>query len=242
VQNWLNTNNGFIVPIVQGKFITPDIQQVTGADTFDGLDEILREDNGITSTFQKIDNNILKMFQQNSLNNTRMQLFIVDSEGQWHGGIKGFTISFYIKNFSHDGYGANPKIEMNFKWQKKLTVFNDISEPDENYFELTNYISDGIYTELGSANYIAGQVTGYNGITGWVKSVYPILYARNSNDVLFFYGSSADRSSQTNALASCDSRYSLSIIEENSSGFGGALTFVSNAIVNATTWSITFSL
>lgn len=241
VQTYLNLGTSFIIPITNGVFVAPELQSETGADTFDGLTDITREDNGIDANFKILTNDILEMIAQNNLNNTRMQLWIVDNNNKLHGGKIGFQIPFYIPNFQHAGFGANSLISMSLRWERKIDMYVPISEPNVAYGTLTNYISDGVYTETVVATYVAGQVTGYSGITGWAKGTYETLYAKIVSNVITFYGSNADRTAGTNALATCDSGVSLAVTEATSSGFGGVLTFVSNAITDNSTWNIAFT-
>jgi len=241
MQTWLNLGQGFGVPVSNGIFIEPTLQSREGADTEDGLRDVTREDNGITGMFNRVSDDTIRMFTQNNLNNSRAQLWIVDSNDKLHGAKEGFRIPFYIKNFAHSGYGNNAKVMVEMSWERKVNTFYPTSVSNVDYQDLVNYISEGIYTETVVTTYVLGQVTGYNNITGWTKATYPTLYAKIVSNVITFYASDAGRTAGTGALATCDCDASLTVVEAGSSGFGGTLSFVSNAIVDNSKWNIAFS-
>jgi hypothetical protein len=241
MQTYLNTGKAFIIPVSNGTFKAPELQTITGADVEDGLTEVTKEINGATANFKRITDKVLEMFQQNNLNNDRARLWIVDDSNILHGGATGFIVPFYMPSFQHDGFGQRAMITVDLNWEKKPKTYVPLSSPNEAYSSLVNYISEGVYTEVVVATYIAGQVTGYNGITGWTKTTYPTLYLKIATNIITFYPTNADRTAGTNALATVDSGTSLTVTEANASGFGGSLTFVSNAIVDNSTWNVTFT-
>jgi len=241
VQTFLNSKKGFTFEVTNGAFTPPELQTITGADTIDGLDEVTQENIGVSGKLKVVNNSVIEMLTKNNLNNSRMQLWIVDSNNQLHGGVKGFSIPYYIQNFEHSGWGSKAEINIAHKWERKEDIFTPVSTPDADYLTLKNYITEGIYTETSVTTYVAGQVTGYENITGWDKDLYPTLYFNINSNVIKIYPTVTDRTADMNTLASVDSATSLSLTELNSSGFGGALTFVSNAITDASEWNVDFS-
>lgn len=241
VQTFLDANDGVIIPVTNGAWIAPEVQTESGADTFDGLEEVNREDNGLTGNFKLVTNATLEMFAQNNLNNQRAQLWVIDDKNQFHGGVNGFSIPFYIGNYQHTGYGSKAFIALSHKWERDIDAYVEFSAPDNSYATLVNNPVEGTYAETVVTSYVAGQVQGYAGITGWVKATYPTLYFKIVSNVISIYTSSADRTAGTGAVATIDSGTSLAVVEAGSSGFGGAITFVSNAITDASEWNVTYS-
>ena len=156
------------------------------------------------------------------------------------GKVTYFSISYYIQNFEHSGYGNKASVSISHKWENKPGIFIPISAPDADYGLLHNYESEGTYVLNIINDYVAGQVTGYNHITGWNKSTYATVYFGISSNIISIYPTPADRTADTNKLATIDSTTSLDVVEANNSGFGGHVDFVSNAIVDGAKWDITF--
>jgi len=238
VQNYLNLGTSFIIPLTNGTWIEPEKDELTGADT-NGQTIVTEERNGITGSFRQVNNSTLEMFAQNNLNNQEAQLWVIDSNNLFHGAKKGFYIPFYISNFSHAGHGQSALIAISNKWKRKETVFNPISVVDTAYSELVNYISDVVYQETIVTTYVLGQVTGYNEITGWDKITHPTIYVKIESNVISFYPTASDRTGGTNVLATCDTgSLPLTVVEANTSGWGGTLNQVSNAIVDNSEWNV----
>jgi len=242
VQTFLDTGKAVIIPVATGAFKKPALQTIEGAETETELLEVTREDNGLTAKFKRVYTNFIQMFAQNNLNNQVAQMWVIDSNDQLHGGKNGFTIPLYIERFQHAGFGQDAFVDIDHNWEVDPDIYIPWTNPDVAFKSLTNYISEGTYTETVVATYVLGQVTGYNLITGWSKTTNPTVYAKIDTNVITFYPTNSDRTSGTNALASCDSgNLPLIIVEANSSGWGGELDQVSNAIIDASTWNIAFS-
>lgn len=180
VQTYLTAGNGILMHVTNGKFIAPELQTKTGADTYDNQEEVHDEINGVEGTIRKITNNTLKMFRQTTLNNSRMRLWIVDSKNRFHGGKEGFIVPFYIPEFQHDGFGEQAVIPKKFTWTRDIYKHIEISAPNDSYVALTNKKTYS-YVESVVSQYTLGDVSGYENLTGWNKETYPILYFQQSS-------------------------------------------------------------
>jgi len=238
MQTYLDNGNGFVVDVTNGVWNEPRVEEISGADTYDGTTEVTQEFNSVTGNFKEVNSETLLMFQQNNLNQKKARLWVVDSNNQLHGDKEGFVIPFYVKNFQHEGYGNKAFVSMTFEWERKLDKFYNISNPDEAYNTISSPAD--IFVETVDSGYVAGQVQGYQGVTGWNKATQPTIYFSydGSTTTVNAYPTAADRTADTNKLFHVDAGTSLSVIVDNSSGFGGSLTFVSNAIADGATWHV----
>ena len=239
VQTFIDAGHGVIFDVTNGVKLPSEVTTKTGADTYSNVDEVTQEMEGISFKIKKITNAVALAIKKNNLNFGTMRLFWVDSNNRWHGGVTGFTVPNYIKAWEHAGFGENAEIPVEFKWITDMYSYTEVSDVNTDYADLA--CVEGTYTETVVTSYVAGQVTGYAGITGWDKTTYPTLYLDINSNIIKMYSSASDRTSGTNELASVNTATSLDVIEANSSGFGGSLTFVSNAITDGAEWNVTYS-
>jgi len=239
VQTAIDGGNFILIPVTNGKWTAPEMQTLSAELTYAEVEKVIRETNGVTGELHVINNEILQVLAQNNLNNEYAQVWIIDSENNFWGATEGYLSSFHIPSPQHDGRNAEAFIAIEQKWDKPKTKYLPISTSDSAYNALTN--NSGVYTETVVTTYVEGQVTGYEGITGWAKATYPTLYFKIDTNVISIYTSAADRTGATNEVATIDSTDSLTVVEANASGFGGALTFIANDIVDASEWNVTYS-
>jgi len=180
VQTYLDAGNGIYIPITNGKFIAPELQTKSGADTYDNQEEVISEVDGVEGTIRKITNNTLEMFRQTTLNNSRMRVWVVDSKNRWHGEKEGYIVPFYIPEFQHDGFGEQSTISRKFTWNRNIYKHIEISDPDDDYTTLEN-LKTYSYVENVVSQYTLGDVSGYENLTGWDKETYPLLYFQHAS-------------------------------------------------------------
>lgn len=241
VQSYLDNGDGVAFRVTNGVKLESEVATKTGADTFSNVDEVITETEGISVTLRKLNNSILEAIKGNNINFTQMRLFWVDSNNRWHGGTTGYFVPNYIKSWSHAGFNEEALINQEFKWRTNMYEFIEISDADADYLTLDTVLT-ATYTETVVVTYVAGQVVGYNEISGWNKTNYPTLYFAINTNVITIYPTSADRTADTNALATIDSADALlPVVEANASGFAGKLGGVANDIVDASTWNVTYS-
>ena len=238
MQTYIDNGYGFVIDVTNGVWNEPRVEEISGADTYDGTTEVTQEFNSATGNFKEINNDTLLMFAQNNLNQKKARLWVIDSNNLLHGGKEGFTVPFHIKNFQHEGYGNKAFISITAEWERKIDEFVPISTANADYFTISN--PAGIFVETPENNYTAGQVQGYSGITGWDKTTQPTIYFRyfSGTTQVKGYATSIDRDSNDRALFHIDAGTSLAVVEENGSGFGGQITFVSNSIHDNATWHV----
>ena len=124
-----------------GVKIPAETTVLSGADTIDGLDDVVKEVEGISGNLRTMDNTVLQMWAQNNLNNQRAQLGWVDDNGRWHGGVTGYSIPFYTPAWEHAGEGSSAAIPFIFKWKRNPLKYVPYSDVDLGYLDLTNLAS-----------------------------------------------------------------------------------------------------
>jgi len=239
VQTYIDAGNGIVFDVTNGAKPESEVTTKTGADTYSNTEEVTAETESISFTIRKITNSVELAIKQNNLNFTQMRLFWVDSNNRWHGGATGYLAPNYIKSYMHEGFESKAQKNVVFKWISDMYSYLEVTNANADYADIV--CLDGTYSETVVTTYTAGFVTGYAGISGWIKSVFPTIYAKYVGTVISFYGSAANRTAGTDELATCDAAVSSAITEANSSGFGGSLSHISNSLIDGAEWNITFS-
>lgn len=93
--------------------------------------------------------------------------------------------------------------------------------------ETTTYYSMSVvysYVEFDEVGTHSGNVSGYSGITNWVKASVPSLFFETIGVNFYAYESVADRTTGVSASVFYVADSSTTVIEQNSSGYGGTLT------------------
>lgn len=127
--------------ITNGQKPASEMATLTGADTEDGLDKVVREVESITGSIRRLNVAFLQALQQNNLNmNQRFQIWYVDDNGYFMGGTKGFLGSLYFPAINHGGQGQDAQVPLSVKWVRnhmEAMVYNEV--PDIAYLDLTNF-------------------------------------------------------------------------------------------------------
>ncbi len=136
--------------ITNGVKIPAEMDTISGADTEDGMETIVREITGITGSIRRLNANFLRAFSQNNLNmNQRFQIWYTDDNGYFFGGKNGYLGSLYFPSYDHGGQGQKAQVPLNVKWvrnQMQSEVYNAV--PDIAYLDLMNF----------SPTYVLGQI------------------------------------------------------------------------------------
>lgn len=218
MQTYLNTGNAFTLKVTNGVKIESALTTITGADTYTGNTKVLREDEGITFSIRKIDNELLVAKDVNNLNNQIGVIWFISDNGILFGGKYGYETNIYIPNFSQAGFGSEAVINAAFNWKKDQNKTVLMSSPDVAYKSLTNDVNVGTFTiTLGAVGETSGNsflADSYANVTGWNKSLYPVLYADVDVATTSFryFKSSADRVAQTPIYFRIDYTVGTSVI------------------------------
>jgi hypothetical protein len=238
VQTYIDAGNAILFPMTNGVKLqgTPNVK--TGADTFNGGSETKSETTGITGNIFSIGNDTLEIFKKNNLNNRQCQMWWIDEYNQFHGCDLGYLVDAYIGDFGVSDIGEDAMISIEKTWKVVRNTYLPYSTPDTGFATLTNYVSEGTYTETVETDYVAGQVTGYNNIIGWDKTTYPTVYLTYTAGSIEIFAEVG----RTTSLATIDLTDSdLPVTEAGGSGFGGSIDYVSPEIVASSTWNVAYS-
>jgi len=238
----LDAGTGIFMPIVEGVFIAPETTPLSAEKTFSGVEEIIKETNGITGTIVHLSNQSLKSMQQNTLNYATMYMWVISRDGRVIvGGKNGKVVPNYITSFQAD-FVEGGKIPVTFKWERTLSIFDVISDVDLDYKTLTNLQNSGTVTltDLVGTSSLTFIASGFLGITGWDKIAYPTLYPKVTAPGVVTLFSDVARS--TGALATIDTTVDNVVTEANSSGFGGTIVYAAViAVVVDDTFDVAFT-
>jgi hypothetical protein len=245
VQAAITAGLAFVISFSNGVLAPETKIEIAGTDTESGLPEVAKATQSITGNIRNINNKVRQMIAQMNLNMQVAQFAWIGDEGRWHGGKAGFKTPFYIGDIEHGGDGSQVAIAISFTWKKDFYSFTNYSAVDADYLTLNNLDMVGTYTATDEgAGTSADAVNGYDGVTGWDKQTYPIIYALvGASDTVKFYATDALRTAGTSYLFSLDFAVGESVTNGNTVGvtIGGSVNLVKTGLTPADKFTVSYS-
>jgi len=121
-------------PITNGIRAESEKEEETGADTIDGMTNVISQTTQITGKLKFLDETIREDLEDLNCY-TRLRMWIVTSTGWLFGGCDGYNVANFISGLMHDGYGTRAFVPMDYKFK---TPGHDPATYDENYLDLVN--------------------------------------------------------------------------------------------------------
>ena len=121
-------------PITNGQRVESEREEETGADTIDGMTNVISQTIQITGKLKFLDETIREDLE--NLNcYERLRLWIVTSTGWLFGACEGYNVANFISGLLHDGYGTRAYIPLDYKFK---APGHDPATYDADYLDLVN--------------------------------------------------------------------------------------------------------
>ena len=121
-------------PITNGQRVESEREEETGADTIDGMTNVISQTIQITGKLKFLDETIREDLE--NLNcYERLRLWIVTSTGWLFGACEGYNVANFISGLLHDGYGTRAYIPLDYKFK---APGHDPANYDADYLDLVN--------------------------------------------------------------------------------------------------------
>jgi len=121
-------------PITNGQRVESEREEETGADTVDGMTNVISQTIQITGKLKFLDETVrddledLNCFE-------RLRMWIVTNTGWLFGGCDGYNVANYISALMHDGYGTRAYVPLDYKFK---APGHDPAVYDADYLTLVN--------------------------------------------------------------------------------------------------------
>ena len=123
-----------IGPITNGQRTEADRETEEGADTTDGLVNVISQSIQITGKLKFLDETIREDLE--GLNcYERLRLWVVTDTGWLFGGCTGYSVANFISGLLHDGYGTRAYVPIDYKFK---APGHDPATFDIEYLDLVN--------------------------------------------------------------------------------------------------------
>jgi len=121
-------------PITNGQRVESEREEETGADTIDGMTNVISQTVQITGKLKFLDETVRDALEDLNCYD-RLRMWVVTSTGWLFGGCEGYTVANYISALLHDGYGSRGYIPLDYKFK---APGHDPAVYDSDYTELDN--------------------------------------------------------------------------------------------------------
>lgn len=129
-------NNIIVVgPMTNGMRSEADRQTESGADTIDGLENIISVQHQIDGRLKFLDETIRQDLAQLNCND-RLKMWYVTSTGWFFGDVAGYDVPNFITGLIQEGYGKKSYIPVNYRWI--VTEKTDPAVQDDDFLTLVN--------------------------------------------------------------------------------------------------------
>jgi len=131
-----NGDNHMIVvgPITNGVRAESERQEETGADTIDGMTDVISQTMQITGKLKFLDEGIRNDLEQLNCYD-RLKMWVVTNTGWLFGGCNGYDVANFISAMLMDGFGTRSYIPLDYKFR---TPCHDPAVRDDDYLTLVN--------------------------------------------------------------------------------------------------------
>lgn len=131
------THISVLGPITNGKKEEASRETETGADTTDGLDNILSQNIKISGKFKLLNTALLTDLA--ALNCfTRVRMWYITSKGYLFGGDTGFKVPNFFSEWLHDGFGTRSYVPVEFQYKVDRATDYSATAQDDDYLTLNN--------------------------------------------------------------------------------------------------------
>lgn len=121
-------------PITNGQRTESERTEETGADTIDGMTNVVSQSIQISGKLKYLDETVRDDLE--SLNcYDRLRMWVITSTGWLFGGCCGYIVANYISSLIQDGYGTKPHIPLVYKF---IAPGHDPAVQDTDYLTLVN--------------------------------------------------------------------------------------------------------
>jgi len=121
-------------PITNGIRAESERQEETGADTIDGMTNVISQTIQITGKLKFLDETIREDLEQLNCYD-RLRMWMVSSTGWLFGGCNGYNVANFISALLMDGFGTRAYIPLDYKFK---APGHDPAIQDDDYLTLVN--------------------------------------------------------------------------------------------------------
>ncbi len=131
----IDENNLIVLgPITNGQRTESDRETEEGADTTDGLVNVISQSIQITGKLKFLDETIREDLEDLNCFE-RLRMWIVTDTGWLFGGCLGYSVANFLSGLLHDGYGTRAFIPLDYKFK---APGHDPATYDVGYLDLVN--------------------------------------------------------------------------------------------------------
>ncbi len=123
-----------IGPVTNGQRAESEREEETGADTIDGMVNVISQTIQIMGKLKFLDETIREDLEDLNCHE-RLRMWIVTSTGWLFGACEGYNVANFISALLHDGYGTRAYVPMDYKFKNKG---HDPANYDDDYKTLVN--------------------------------------------------------------------------------------------------------
>ena len=121
-------------PITNGQRVESERETEDGADTIDGMTNVVSQTLNLTGKLKFLDEEIRDELE--GLNcYDRLSMWIITSTGWLFGGCDGYLVANFISGLIQDGYGTRSHIPLDYKFK---VDGHDPAVQDDDYLTLVN--------------------------------------------------------------------------------------------------------
>lgn len=132
----LGDENRIIVlgPVTNGVRVESERQEETGADTIDGMTNVISQTIQITGKLKFLDEEVREDLEQLNCYD-RLRMWMISSTGWLFGGCGGYSVANFISALLMDGFGTRAYIPLDYKFR---APGHDPAVQDNDYLTLVN--------------------------------------------------------------------------------------------------------
>ena len=120
--------------MTNGTRVESEREEETGADTVDGMTNVISQTIQITGKLKFLDETIREDLEQLNCQE-RLRMWIISNTGWIFGACEGYNVANFISALLHDGYGTRAYIPIDYKFK---APGHDPANYDDDYLTLVN--------------------------------------------------------------------------------------------------------
>jgi len=121
-------------PMTNGSRVESEKEEETGADTIDGMTNVISQTLNLTGKLKFLDEEIREDLEDLNCHE-RLRMWIITSTGWLFGACEGYRVANFISGLIQEGYGTRSAIPLDYKFK---TPGHDPANYDINYVDLVN--------------------------------------------------------------------------------------------------------
>ncbi len=127
----------FIGPFTNGQKTEKSRETQSGADTIDGLENVISQTIAITGKLKYLDETVIcDLADLNCY--TRVRIWYITSKGYIFGGTTGFIVPNFFSEWLHEGFGNVSHVPIAFEYKVDRTHTYCATNQDDDYLTLSN--------------------------------------------------------------------------------------------------------